>query len=41
MGLRLLTLMMALMTVTMPFTMAMKQLVMAETTELNWSMLAD
>ena len=35
-----LTLMMALQIVTMPFTMAMKQLVMAETTELNWSMLA-
>lgn len=36
-----LTLIMALQIVTMPFTMAMKQLVMAETTELNWSMLAD
>jgi hypothetical protein len=28
--------MMALQMVTIPFTMAMKQLVMAETTELNW-----
>ena len=35
-----LTLIMALQIVTMPFTMARKQLVMAETTELNWSMLA-
>jgi hypothetical protein len=31
--------MMALQMVTMPFTMAMKQLVMAETTELNWMVL--
>jgi hypothetical protein len=36
-----LTLMMALQMVTMPFTIAMKQLVMAETTELNWVVLAE
>jgi len=31
--------MMALQMVTMPFTIAMKQLVIAETRELNWRML--
>ena len=33
--------MMALMTVTMPCTMAMKQLVIALTTELNWRSVSD